>query len=87
MKIMKQILKSWVPLSAAFTFTCGILYVIVQQTYRSNANDPQIQLAENTAALLNSGADPGIWRKGPATEISTSLKPYLIIYDGGGEIQ
>ncbi|MEO5674083.1 MAG: hypothetical protein ABIQ74_05500 [Chitinophagales bacterium] len=81
---MKQILKSWVPLTAAFTFICGILYVTIQQTYRSNANDPQIQLAENTAALLNSGADPGVWGKAPAVEISTSLKPYLIIYDGEG---
>ncbi len=40
-----DILKYWIPLAAAITVVCGVIYVAVQQDIRMAANDPQIQMA------------------------------------------
>jgi hypothetical protein len=77
-------LKTWLPLAATVTLLCGVMYILVQQNYRSNANDPQVQMAEDAAYALSNGADPKALVSDPATEISRSLKPYIIIYDDQG---
>jgi hypothetical protein len=84
MKALIHILKSWLPLAATVTLLCGIIYITVQQSYRSNANDPQNQMAEDAVAALRTGADPGTLVSSGTTEISQSLKPYLIVYDDKG---
>ncbi len=61
------------------------LYAAVQQALRIGANDPQIQLAEDTAARLGQGrpaADP----VGDAVDVATSLAPFLIVYDPSGHV-
>jgi hypothetical protein len=40
----------WLPLAVAITILAGLVYATVQQSLRQGANDPQIQLAEDTAA-------------------------------------
>ena len=75
------ILKTWLPLAATVTFLCGVMYLLVQQTYRSNANDPQIQMAEDAAFDLSRGIDPKSLVSNSPVEISRSLKPFIIIYD------
>lgn len=63
------------------TLLCGLIYVAVQQDLRMTANDPQIQMAEDSAARLTAGQTavqvipPGL------TDIAHSLAPYLIVYD------
>jgi hypothetical protein len=84
MKALIQILKSWLPLAATVTLLCGIIYITVQQTYRSNANDPQNQMAEDAVTSLRTGADPKTIVSSGTMEISQSLKPYLIVYDDQG---
>ena len=84
MKLFKPVLKSWIPLAALVTLLCGVMYTLVQQTYRSNANDPQIQMAEDAAFDLNRGADPKTLVSNFPVEISRSLKPFTIIYDDRG---
>src|SRR5215471_5608248 len=84
MNFILPVLKQWLPLAAMITLVCGIIYGTVQQTYRSNANDPQIQMAQDAAFALSNGSDPRSLVRPTAMEISRSLTPYLIIYDESG---
>lgn len=63
----------------------GTMYVMVQQDQRSDANSPQIQLAEETAALLNQGMDPANLTQG-TTNMAKSLAPFVNIYDKAGKV-
>src|SRR5258706_12529680 len=56
--MFKQVLKVWLPLAATVTLVCFIIYGTVQQSYRSNANDPQYQMAEDAMNSLGKGIDP-----------------------------
>ncbi len=77
-------IKSWVPLALAITGLSGLVYLALQQSIRSSANDPQIQLAEDFAATLGTGIAPQSILPQGQLDISKSLAPYAIIYDEGG---
>jgi hypothetical protein len=81
MKSLKSILKLWLPLVVAFTLICGIVYLVVQQNYRHSANDPQFQMAEDAANSISNGIAPKSLIVNHPIELSSSLSPYLIIYD------
>src|SRR3954453_21740614 len=49
---------AWLPLGAPLVSMTALVYVTVQQSLRSGANDPQIQIAGDLAAQLGGGADP-----------------------------
>jgi hypothetical protein len=84
MNIVLQILRQWLPLAVALTLLCGIIYATVQQTYRSNANDPQIQMAQDAVYALSNGSSPESLVSNTSVEIARGLSPYLIIYDERG---
>ncbi len=68
------------------TAFCLLTYVTVQQSLRQGANDPQIQMAEDAAAALQRGASANsVMTKAPPVEISTSLAPFLIVFDNSGK--
>jgi len=52
---MKNILKIWLPLLVVISAFSGLAYASVQQAYRQGADDPQIQMAEDTAYALDHG--------------------------------
>jgi hypothetical protein len=82
-----SILANWFGYAAIITLLCGIIYITVQQGYRSSANDPQVQMAEEAANALNKGDDPkSLVSPIAALEISQSLSPWLVIYDASGNI-
>ena len=85
MKIILTTLKYWLPLAAVITLFCGLLYATVQQSYRMGANDPQIQMAEDTARALESGQSASSLVPSGKIDIAQSLAPYLIIYDANGQ--
>jgi hypothetical protein len=62
----------------------GTIYVTVQQSQRSDANYPQIQLAEDTAQALDQGNKPAP-NGGFSIDIAQSLAPFTIIYDKSGK--
>lgn len=62
----------------------GTIYTVVQQAQRNDANYPQIQLAEDTAAQIKSGSDPYIASLNPPVDMRTSLAPFTIVYDKAG---
>lgn len=88
MNFMKHSYTIWVALLAAgiFTILCGLVMVTVQQNFRQNANDPQIQMAEDTASKLASGIGIKdlIPEGAPSIQVDQSLAPFMIIYDAQG---
>jgi hypothetical protein len=61
------------------------LYAIPQHLLRSGLNDPQIQLAGDTAARLERGVAPiDAVPAGQQIDMARSLSPFVIVYDGQG---
>jgi len=84
MKIIRNTLHTWLPLTTAITLICGIIYGTVQQTFRSGANDPQIQMAYDTARALTSGQTADTLLPAGEVDLAQSLASYLILFDAGG---
>jgi hypothetical protein len=80
-----HILRRWLPLALVIVFVSGLLYVTVQQSLRMGANDPQIQMAEDAAVALAAGANPQSVLTNTVVDISTSLAPFLVIYNINGK--
>ena len=85
MKKFKGIFRHWLPLALIICAFCGLTYLVAQQMLRIGANDPQIQLAEDTAAAWAKGTSPTT-NAFPPVEISTSLSPFLMAFDPTGNI-
>jgi hypothetical protein len=86
MEKIKNILRQWLPLAVAVTALCGLVYLAVQQDLRQSANDPQIQIAEDAAAELKSGAAVKSVVPAGKTAIETSLAPFVIVFEDDGGI-
>jgi hypothetical protein len=86
MKTWIAILKKWLPLAIVTVGTCGLVYLAAQQMLRTGANDPQIQLAEDTARALDSGAAAETLVPAQKVELTASLAPFLMIFDGTGNV-
>src|SRR5471030_2617955 len=73
-------IKYWLALAIVTTGLSGLVYVAVQQDLRMTANDPQIELAEDTANALTNGQtlSSGVTNK---IELSQSLAPFFIVLD------
>ena len=85
-KTLVATLVQWIPLAALTVLLTGMIYVATQQSYRSGANDPQIQMATDTVSALEGGAAPQDLVTVNKIDISHSLAPYLAIYDTSHQI-
>ena len=74
------ILRTWLPFAAILTLITGTIYITVQQNFRQNANDPQIQIAENVALVVSRGTDPRLIPDSDVTDIKDSISPYIIMF-------
>jgi hypothetical protein len=81
MRTFKLILKTWLPFAVVTTAFCLLVYATVQQVYRQNANDPQIQMAEDAAFALDDGAMVGQIVPTQKVDVSRSLAPFYLIFD------
>jgi hypothetical protein len=82
---LHAVLRRWLPLAALAVVFPLLVYATVQQSLRSGANDPQLQLAEDAAAALEGGAAPGaVLPAGHAVAIESSLAPFVVVYDADG---
>ncbi len=61
-----------------------LIYATTQQVYRQSANDPQIQIAEDTAAGLAAGMPANSLSPAPGRTIDQGLAPFVVIYDESG---
>lgn len=82
---LRRIFAYWLPLAVVTSGICFLIYIAVQQNYRMNANDPQIQLAEDAAVLLAKGQDPQTVIPQARVNINTSLAPFVMIFDESGK--
>ena len=81
-----KIFINWLPFAVISIGTAFLVYATVQQNYRQSANDPQIQMAEDTARELSQGRDPKSFAPAGKSEVGIvhSLAPFIIIYDENG---
>jgi hypothetical protein len=86
MQRVRNILRLWLPLAAAGVVLCGVIYVVAQQGLRISANDPQIQLAQDTAAAAEAGQDPAGLVPATTVEISQSLAPFIMVFSDSGAV-
>lgn len=77
---------AWLPLAALAVMAAGMVYITVQQSYRSSANDPQIQMATDARNALESGAAPESLVPSTQLDIARSLSPFLVVYDPNGQV-
>lgn len=76
-----EFLKYWLPTAIILTMIFFTIYAAVQQSLRQSANDPQIQIAEDTAKALSDGAQ--FSGSTPTIDIAKSLATFVIVYDVG----
>jgi hypothetical protein len=76
----------WIPLAILTVLVSGMVYVAVQQDYRSTADDPQMQMALDARTALMNGATPQSLVPANQVDIAQSLAPYLVIYDTSHQI-
>lgn len=74
-------IKLWLPLGIGLTSVFFVVYATVQQNYRMNANDPQIQITEDLSGSLESGAEAKNILPPYKLDISKSLSTFVILYD------
>lgn len=74
----------WLPAAAAATVVAAFAFVAVQQGYRTSADDPQIQLAEDAARALGAGASPREVTSGPQVDMAASLAPWVVVFAPDG---
>lgn len=84
MKIIKKVIRIWLPLALIISALCGLVYLVEQQALRMTANDPQIQLAEDAADALTNGASAESVIPIDKVNIASSLAPFMIVFDDSG---
>jgi hypothetical protein len=86
MRELNRVLFAWLTLAALATAVCFLVYIVAQQTWRTAADDPQIQLARDTAAALAAGRAPETVVPHDAIDMERSLAPFLIVFDASGQV-
>jgi hypothetical protein len=67
------------------TILCGLIYATVQQSHRSGANDPQLQIALDLKNAIENNRSLTQWMTGDSIEIAQSLAVFKTLYNKNGE--
>jgi len=67
------------------TVLCGLIYVTVQQSHRTGANDPQLQIALDLKNAIEANRSTVKWMTDDTIEISKSLSVFETFYNKNGE--
>ena len=67
------------------TVIIGLIYICVQQSYRTAANDPQIQVSEDIADKLNKGISIGNIITQDTIDIAHSLSLFVAVFNAEGK--
>lgn len=81
MNRFKNILKAWLPFVVTISASCLLVYVVVQQSYRQNADDPQIQMATDAAQALDLGKSIEEIVPAETIDIDHSLAPFYLVFN------
>jgi hypothetical protein len=77
--------KFWILLAVLATLQAGGLYIVVQQTLRLAANEPQGSMARDVGRDLSQGKKPSDLAQG-YIDMSQNMAPFIIIYDQYGKV-
>jgi hypothetical protein len=86
MRKLNRVLVAWLTLAALASAISLLVYVVAQQTWRTAANDPQIQLARDAAAALAAGRPAEAVVPHETVDMERSLAPFLIVLDANGQV-
>jgi hypothetical protein len=84
-KIIK-FLRRWLPTAVVVVAMSVLVYLCMQQLLRQSANDPQVQMAEDAAFALAAGKPATEVVPVNQVEISSSLAPFLMVFDDTGKL-
>ena len=84
MNKLKNIFRVWFPFAVTITAFCALTYASVQQSFRQNVNDPQIQMAEDAVDAIVDGKGVDTIVSTEKVSVAKSLAPFLIVYDREG---
>jgi hypothetical protein len=84
MRSLHSTLKHWLPLAVMATLFAGIIYGTVQQSFRTGADDPQIQMAQDAVAALAGQLPVESVLPAGQVDLALSLAPYLIVFNPEG---
>lgn len=82
----RSVLARWTPLALLAVALPALVFLAVQQSQRRDADQPQVQLAEDIARALDRGTPPVDVLPATRVDIATSLAPFTIIYDSLGRV-
>ena len=88
MLILKKLplfIRIWIIFFFVSIVLVGLIYLAVQQNFRQGANDPQIQIVQDTISALEKGQSPQTLVGTTYIDLSKSLSPFLIIFDEQGK--
>lgn len=77
----------WIPFAVTITLICGLMYGVVQQNYRQNANDPQIQISDDIAHAISAGETYSSFIYPANIDLQISLAPFVVVYDSSGNVK
>ncbi len=76
----------WLPLALGITLLSALTYWGVQQVYRQNANDPQIQMTQEASKELSQLEDLNSLNGTLGSmDITNTLNAFIVIYDESGK--
>lgn len=70
---------------AVITILIGLVYVTVQQSYRSSANDPQTQIVQELRTRLEFGRPIDHFLKNDSVDLENSLGMFVETFDKDGQ--
>jgi hypothetical protein len=76
----------WLPVATAMVALAGLVYVTVQQSLRSSADDPQMQMVGDLASQLSAGSDPTALVGSRRVDLASSLSPFVTVFDANGNV-
>lgn len=82
---MNKIITTWLLIVLVVSCILGVVHVVVQQDMRIGANDPQIQMAEDTAVILNTRSFLNVSQH--KIDIAQSLAPFIMTFDANGQVR
>lgn len=78
-------LRHWLPFTIIISCLTALFYITMQQHIRSEADWPQIQLAQDVAAQLFQKQEPSVSLPTKEVNMRDSLAPFIILYNSKGE--
>ena len=84
MHLFQRLFHRWLALAAIATALSGLVYLVTQQMWRQMANDPQVQMARDAAAMLERGLPVDSVVPRTPIDIGSSLAPFLTVFSDAG---